>query len=1024
MMPSSFKPGFFHFMLPFLAAPLLILAEPNSLLADGNADAPPAASAGQARLAEAAFKPDDTSDYVSLYYFDDIARLMQVLRPDSRLVGGNAQFITDAAAQSQTLIADDLAVSTARQHVNDARRILAIKQSALQESKRRLNDAKLQAQTATARQTSTTEQSATNLRSKLNEQNTLQAKIDNETNRVTDETAAVSQAQSDFQAAKSELATDPQNSDKKKAVTITERVLQAATNKLKKDNSTLGADKERMITLNAEVVVAQRNDAALQQDAGKPVVDATAAVSQAQGEVTTAAGDVTAAEGTDHTAEIALDTDRNVAVAQAFVENHAFALSRDNQPFWYAPHDPLSTDPLQEVALAGFPDSKRILIRGSQTNIEAVKTLISSFDRPQAQALMTLFTIEISSKANKKGAEDTSQALRMLQDKLAVTSQLMNESMDDIRRGVLLAVEAAKTDALHDTRFSATGKPLTPEEIRYEFYDQPVRAAFGIADPDIQQKILDYLPDPTRVTTPAEALVALSLAGDKYEQIAAFHILSSLDYTRRVGFSQLKTGPSTSPTTMVDLENGQGKDLGRPDPLESWRDKTLNQTMEKSLGSHFSRLHWWLGRGGQRGAGAYNFQKELIFELQTTIPRKLLADMEEEFKNYAQLRKLIAKKTVGRTMTAALENRRIASEELLTKYYEAITKLPGNPPGTQRATLLDHLISQDNTPENLAGIQTEIDARTTGVAAPNSSIPKALAREAAINETLKQALKTINDDLDVEFVEPMFDLFRSQIASNSGVAVGIVQRTSILASNRFVARVSPNAAADLEMGNQKNVLADLTDLVNLIGQVGAAGTAAAGRTLAAGAMGVAGGALSAIPVETPFQSPKSRNNPIAVSQTSQALEALDRLPNRTTPPGVYGLTTGNTFEVTPVVDPSGQAMQFKFDHVLSSHITEPDGTTNTLLPRIERHSMNTEVQLTNNEIRMISQFDSNAKLGVPTKYLGGIPIIREFFPRVPILGYFIKQSGEAAEVQQSLVLAQATMFPTIGDVIGLLTEQN
>lgn len=72
------------------------------------------------------------------------------------------------------------------------------------------------------------------------------------------------------------------------------------------------------------------------------------------------------------------------------------------------------------------------------------------------------------------------------------------------------------------------------------------------------------------------------------------------------------------------------------------------------------------------------------------------------------------------------------------------------------------------------------------------------------------------------------------------------------------------------------------------------------------------------------------------------LSGLQKLP-REAPPEIYALTTGNKFEVTPIFDPSGQALRFKFDFVSTAQLREPNGSTNPQFPRIERHSVNTEV---------------------------------------------------------------------------------
>jgi hypothetical protein len=138
---------------------------------------------------------------------------------------------------------------------------------------------------------------------------------------------------------------------------------------------------------------------------------------------------------------------------------------------------------------------------------------------------------------------------------------------------------------------------------------------------------------------------------------------------------------------------------------------------------------------------------------------------------------------------------------------------------------------------------------------------------------------------------------------------------------------------------------------------------------------------------------------------------------------VYGINTGSVFKVTPVFDPSGQALRFQFDYTLANMVTEPDGSVEPALPRIERHTVNTEVQLSNLELREISRFESNAKLGIPTTYKGGVPIFRDipYVNKVPLLGWFVRRSGKAAVIQESLILGQTTMYPTIADMFDLLS---
>jgi len=106
-------------------------------------------------------------------------------------------------------------------------------------------------------------------------------------------------------------------------------------------------------------------------------------------------------------------------------------------------------------------------------------------------------------------------------------------------------------------------------------------------------------------------------------------------------------------------------------------------------------------------------------------------------------------------------------------------------------------------------------------------------------------------------------------------------------------------------------------------------------------------------------------------------------------------------------------------------VQEPNGTVSRQLPRIERHTVNTEVQLSNLEIREISRFEANSRIGRPTEYSGGLPIVRDIpkaRPYLPLLGWFVRKGGKAAVVQQSLIFGQTTMYPTIQDIMDLLTS--
>jgi hypothetical protein len=271
------------------------------------------------------------------------------------------------------------------------------------------------------------------------------------------------------------------------------------------------------------------------------------------------------------------------------------------------------------------------------------------------------------------------------------------------------------------------------------------------------------------------------------------------------------------------------------------------------------------------------------------------------------------------------------------------------------------------------------------------------ANEAAVNLTFRRYLEQVNRDLSEIYVKPTFRTLNERLL-NEKLGVGVIQETSILASNRLVARVDPRGSAQLAVGEEKNVLEAAIQLTNLFGLAGKG--LVSGATGNPAALAGSGGAASIL------------------STAKSVLGALDELP-REAPPAVYGIATGTLFEVTPVIDPSGQALRFRFDLVSATQIREPNETIDPMLPRIERHSVNTEVQLGDQEIRLISQFQANSRLGIAPRKSGGFPILKDIpgVSEVPLIGWFVKRGGRAGQTQQSFIFCQTNMYPTLSEVI-------
>lgn len=254
------------------------------------------------------------------------------------------------------------------------------------------------------------------------------------------------------------------------------------------------------------------------------------------------------------------------------------------------------------------------------------------------------------------------------------------------------------------------------------------------------------------------------------------------------------------------------------------------------------------------------------------------------------------------------------------------------------------------------------------------------AQIAKADNLIKQLIDAFDEDVNRAIVQPTVYGLRKNITDGKQISVGIINRTSLLATNRLSARVDARGSAQLTVGEEQDILAEAQQLANILL------SAKTGNIL---------GAFNSL------QSTKQEKD------TSE----------------VYGINSGDIFKVTPVFDPAGQSLRFQFDHTHGNFITDPDGSVQPALPRIERHTVNTEVQLANLELREISRFETNEKIGIPTTYKGGVPIFRDipYVNKVPLLGWFVRRSGKAATVQESLILGQTTMYPTIADIFDLLS---
>ena len=930
-------------------------------------------------------------DQISLYYFTDVPRLMRILNSATYEVGGIQNAREQAAEQRRKLTEAELALSDAQAETNSQQRRKAELEEELRQS-----------------------------RASLDLSDALLHKTSNRLKLARDEKTASENRLSKVKQRYDESPDDP--GKKADYLRVKSRDDKAAADVAE-------AEKRNQETESERDAANQRNDAVKDEKDGLPpkIQDSKDKLALAQAEVI---------------------RQRKAAFLLAQTEVQAFASARDNAPFWLAPALASSTDPAKRVLMYAFNDSKTLFLRGNKADVSRVKEIVAGFDRPTPQARLTLWTLELNSTAGDQGVENFNKALNVIEGELSRTRAKVAASLSFLRDCIYKKVNEVAMRELERTSpaifrqvkaGAAGGTDLgelrrssfrfyQPEALYHLGYDpnavaatSAIRASTGANDSEeIDPSYL--VPDPAAITTLGEALMVLSLARPAYGK----EIMD--DFSNRLPAVLQSMGLGLNEIAIPSGVKDQNQNA--PSPEDFLRDSSTRFALTKrALGldgnGALNEAHK-LTAAQLEIAGAidrYNRHRiiehvKLLAEELNNLDNRLLnakekevtlkrevGDLDRGLKDlYQKLdepnrdKKRIARPANQVQPAAAEQDKQKVRQDIVANQRDQDRKTRAMKEAALEATLiptkqdqikrellplLSHLYRREGRGDQYmvsTSQASEIlaDANELG---KHNPLREANARAAAADQMLKEIIIAVEDDLDRHFVQPMIQTLRSEITKKkTGVGVGVIQRTSVLATNRLIARVDPRGTAQLAIGEEQNILQSVQQLAQLY--------------FAAQTAGVLG-----------------------------AFKALDAQP-RKPQPEIYGITTGNTFQVTPIFDPSGQALRFKFDHVAATQIREPDGTLSQQLPRIERHTVNTEVQISNLELREVSRFEANAQIGIPTQYWGGVPILKDVpkLRSVPLIGWFVRKAGKTAFTQQSLIFARTTMYPTIGDITDLLTN--
>ena len=893
-------------------------------------------------------RTDWVAEPVSLFYFDDVRRLMNILNPAMHEVGDTTTLkAKSAAAQAQ--------LNQAEADRADAQALVNTRQHRLDVMKEMLREAKAQVKTSDG--------AALIFSRRLTTANDQEA---NETTKLTNATNA--------------SALDSTNPLKTAALESARRA-EGTTKRAATDAS------NRSVDANGDQTKAQQSlDDLKNENDSLPTA-------------------ITQAEEQLGTAQQAVVLHRRLGLAAALAVTQAFADTRDNVPFLKADADAGSRDPARRVEMYAFNDSKTIFLRGPREDVGSVKALIAKIDQPVPQARLTLWTLEMDIAGGNDATRKFDQALQTVGNDISGKRTQIAAAQSLLRSAI--TNEVKRVSLTRDSDFTPEGyqRRLTHADIpnAYESRLKIYADDFFGPNRDLMRAAGFDLPDPAGATTLGEALLVLSMTRRNSKENILFAFNQSLEASRmfnRLDLYRKENGFETLPPRYAYKE---GDDSGHlPSHCEA-----VNGNLEPGFpnGTWFASLRRNLGASQivsndakvclhdaspppYEESDPCPAQRELLQALR----RKALARIADKLEAQGMRLKQISLET-KRLNTSSPADKDLKAQQLSSLLAERndildqqiVPLLNALPQSNSAKRLIDTFFAPDDNPEAILNNAVKTLA-LSGAVREQYATDTENARVAAADQMLKEMIIAMEDDLDRYFVSPMLRSLTAELRKQR-VQVGVLNRTSVLVSNRLVARVDPRGTGQVEVGEEQNALQDAQELASL--------------TLATQTAGLSG-----------------------LAGLSGALGGLSTLP-RDAPPSLYGVTNGSVFQITPVIDPSGQALRFRFDYVSSTQVQEPNGSLDPQLPRIEHHAVNTEVQLSNMELRNISQFDGNVKLGITPQKQGGIPVLKDLpiLSDLPLIGWFSRRKGQAAVTQQSLIFAQTTIYPTINDLIPLLAGE-
>ncbi|MCH7903461.1 MAG: hypothetical protein IH944_02710 [Armatimonadetes bacterium] len=681
----------------------------------------------------------------------------------------------------------------------------------------------------------------------------------------------------------------------------------------------------------------------------------------------------------------ALRDARELSQIEAAGRMEKFSRDRVAAKYWKAEAKPHAKDPVERVEIFVYPDSSTIYLRGLPEDVRIVKEIIADFDRPTPQARITLWTLELNLIGNR-GRNALSDASTKIEARLTEARMKMARVTMHFRAALNKRVNKIQARALKLHPGLGNG-PDGSRFARCFFYEPEVAFQLGLNLSEVENTPTYYyftrwtLPDPAASTTLGEALLIYMLGTPYHREAVMNEFKCSIEKDDKIQRWK-KNNEAWSPEQFME-EISVGNSTSPKAGLTGYQLEVLRALKRTALERFIKTSPDIVGLYSQFSHYFPSLARDFVLDMPIGAkPNYWFCELyipAENPKSTPDWHRV----PLDRQIEAAgiAETMAYVTPALLWFRQEfgiSIQAMAGL--GRYLKRIKESYESVARVDQAKADMLIANEFRKTCEDWFRRSFPtdESNARIAAADEMLKRIMISLEDDMQKEFVIPTLDGIKKDLIG-PGISVGKIDRTSLLATNRYASRVEGNASAELDLAGQERLVDAALALADMI----------------------------------------SAANGSKVPDMLRKLQGFDQEPTSE----FYAVASGMQFKVTPVFDPTGQALRFQFDYVKNTNVLDSDGT-NPSLPRIDSHTASMMVQISNMEIRELTRFETNVKLGVPEKRWGGIPFLNSIYPlsEIPIIGWFSRKSGRDAVSQTSIIFVQNAMYPTIGDLSNLLSS--